>query len=522
MPRPPHRVLSLFTPGGPPDVDGQAAREGEGDDAQRSSHEPRPQSVSQLMGYVGQFVRREFVRVFVEGELSQIKPYGQRAYFRLKDQNAFVSCVIGGPTLARLAFDLEDGLFVQVRGRLNVFRSQVQLDVAHIEPAGIGALALAFEQTKQKLAAEGVFDSENKRPLPLLPRTVGIVTSKRGAAVRDMLKVLRLRMPGVSILLSPTRVQGREAAPDIIEALLRLDRSRRCDVILLGRGGGSLEDLWAFNDEHLVRAIKRCTTPVIAAVGHETDTTLTCLAADLRAATPSHAAESAVPVLTDLLRRIARDAVHLEQRTRAHIDRAHLRLRRAEKRLGDPSSLLRPAERRLTSASLQLEEALERRLRRDRARLEALSERLAHRAPDRTLQERRQRTVELKERLLHASPRGALVQEKRRLERARERMTSASVRRRADARRALVERAAKLHALSPLAVLDRGYALVRHDDDERAVVRSSSALSPGDRLRVRLSDGEVRAEVSGHLDDADGESAPAAESDVDTSTGKVE
>lgn len=499
MARPPHRVLSLFTPPGRAADDG-----GEGDGAREAAEGPRPWTVSQLMGEVGQHVRRQFVRVFVEGELFEVRSFsarnGPRVYFKLKDQNAFVECVIAGDPLARLRFDLDDGLFVQARGRLNVFRSRVQLEVMNLEPAGQGALALAFEQLKTKLAGEGLFDDERKRPLPLLPRTVGLVTSKQGAAVRDMVKVLRQRLPGVSIVLAPTRVSGRESAPDILQALLRLDESRLCDVILLGRGGGSLEDLWGFNDPHLVRAVTRCKTPVIAAVGHETDVTLTCLAADVRAATPSHAAERAVPVQAELLRRIARDARHLEQRTRAHLDAAHLRLRRAEKRLGDPHALLRPVERRLASASAHLEEALQRSLRKDRARLESLLERLARRSPERMLQERRRRSVELKERLLHASPAHALTSEKRRVERARERLTTAAQRRGTDARRLLVERAAQLHALSPLAVLDRGYALVRTDDDASTLVRSSRAVRPGDPLRVRFSDGEVRAEVQERVD----------------------
>lgn len=495
MARPPHRFLSLYSPV----TSGQGnerAREG----AERREEGPRPQTVSQLMGYVGATVRREYTRVFVEGELSQVKPYGQRVYFRLKDQNAFVSCVIGGPSLARLRFDLEDGLHVEVRGRLNVFRSQVQLEVAHMEPAGLGALALAFEQTKQRLASEGLFDERRKRPLPLLPRRVGIVTSKQGAAVRDMVKVLRQRMPGVSILLSPTRVQGRESAPEIIEALLRLDRSRACDVILLGRGGGSLEDLWAFNDVHLVRAVAGCETPVVAAVGHETDTTLTCLAADVRAATPSHAAERAVPVKAELERRLRREEQQLAHRLRARLDASALRLRQAERRLGDPHALLRPAERRLTRASQSLEDALARRARTDKARLDALHERLTRCSPERTLQERHRRSVALKERLLHASPTSAITGERRRAERLAERMDAAAERLLAAAHKSLGERAAKLHALSPLAVLERGFALVRHDEEERRVVRSAKELSPGDSVRVRFFDGEVRARVRERVD----------------------
>lgn len=496
MARPPHRVLSLFSPPQPSADEGDGARE--------PPDGPRPKTVSQLVNEVRYRIEKAYLRVFVEGELFEVRrwsgPGGDRVFFKLKDQNNFLECVIAGDALARLRFDIDDGLVVQARGQLSVYRSRVQLNVRHLEPAGQGALALAFDQLKEKLAREGLFDDERKRPLPMLPRCVGLVTSKQGAAVRDMLKVLRQRMPGVSIVLSPTRVGGAESAPDILRALSRLDESRRCDVILLGRGGGSLEDLWAFNDPALVRAVVRSHTPIIAAVGHETDVTLTCLAADVRAATPSHAAERAVPVKAELVRRLARDERHLEQRLRACLDGAHLRLRRAEKKLGDPHALLRPVEKRLAFTAAHLEEALQRRLRKDRARLDTLTERLARRSPERTLQERRRRSEQLKERLLHASPAALVTAQKRRAEQARARLLSAAERQRSVAGRLLGERAAQLHALSPLAVLDRGFALVRRDDDGLALVRAASSLEAGDEVRVRFADGEVRARVTERVD----------------------
>jgi exodeoxyribonuclease VII large subunit len=415
-----------------------------------------------------------------------------------------VSCRLGTDVLARLRFELAEGLSVVVRGPLFVNdRGQVQLQAKDLQPEGQGALALAFEQLKERLAKEGLFAAERKRPLPLLPRCVGVVTSKQGAAVRDMLKVIESRMPGMSVLLSPTRVQGAESAQEVAQALRRLDQSGRCDVILLGRGGGSLEDLWAFNELVVVREVAACQTPVIAAVGHETDTTLTCLVADVRASTPSHAAERAVPRRDELLAQVARDERHLEQRVRAHLSAAELRVRRAKDRLADPQVLLRPAERRLRELAARLEGGAARARQGKAQRLGRLAERLARRSPVRTLEERRRRLGGLRERLLLASPDKRLDEQRARLARAEARLSGSAERRRQEAHSTLAELAAKLHVLSPLAVLERGFALVSRPPG--GLVRSAGQLAAGDELELRFSDGRVRAQVRGPAGDDDEE-----------------
>lgn len=472
MDRPPHRVLSLF-----------AERPERGEQADERPPEPRadapprerPKTVSQLMGELRMAIGRDFQRVLVEGEVQQFKIWrgraGQRAYFDLKDRGSQITCTIASDLLARLPFEIEDGMHVLIRGNVGEYRSRLQLQVKRIKPRGEGALALAFAQLKEKLAGEGLFDDERKRPLPQLPRTVGVVTSPQGAAVRDILKVLRARLPGVSVLLSPTTVQGKEAAPGVVAALERLDASGRCDVILIGRGGGSLEDLWAFNTPEVVRAIAACETPVVSAVGHETDVTLADLVADARAATPSHAAERAVPRQEDLEHKIDALRRRLEHRADARRERAELRLRRASARLSDPRVLLRPAERRLAELAGRLERAEHERVRQARERTARLGERLKEQAPS------------------------ALVGERRRaLQTAHASLDAALAARRAEAGKRLAQLAAQLHALSPLSVLDRGYALVTRADDG-GLVPDAGGVSQGERVDLRFRDGRARAVI---------------------------
>ncbi|MFZ9886152.1 MAG: exodeoxyribonuclease VII large subunit [Myxococcota bacterium] len=501
MPRPPHRTLGLFAP--PEPARATAALPAD----EGRPHAEVPQTVSQLVTAVKQTVQRDFSRVFVEGELFEVRPWSARGgtmvFFKLKDSANLLECKIAGEALHRLRFSLDEGLLVQARGRLTVFRSRVQLEVHQLAPAGQGELALAFEQRKAELEREGVFDPVHKRPLPFLPRTVGIVTSRQGAVVRDMVKILRQRMPSVSILLSPSAVQGADAAPQLIEALQRLDESGRCDVIIIGRGGGSLEDLWAFNDPMLARALRRTTTPVVAAVGHETDTTLACLAADLRAATPSHAAESVVPVARELRERLRRDERYLAQQLSERLSRARLRVRRAEGRLGDPHALLRPAERHLSAQQAALTVALSSLFRRRQVALEQLSSRLEHRSPARVLSERRRALTLCKEQLAAASPHRAVLQGQHDLVERRARLNHAVQRLVAEGRRSLGEHGARLFALSPLAVLDRGYTLVRRPEAPHAVVRTVSGLQAGDTVRLQFADGGVTATIGERVDTGD-------------------
>jgi exodeoxyribonuclease VII large subunit len=469
--RPPHRTLSLFAP------DGRAARRervpATGSDGGSQPRE-RPRSVSQLLSELRVAIGRDFQRVLVEGEVQAYKIWrgraGQRAYFDLKDAGATIQCTITSDVLARLSFQPEDGMKVLIRGNVAEHRSRLQIVVKRIKPSGEGELALAFAQLREKLEQEGLFAPERKRALPLLPRRVGIVTSTQGAALRDMIKVLRARLPGVSILVAPTLVQGADAAPRVATALRRLDEHGSCDVLIVGRGGGSLEDLWAFNTPEVVRAVAASKTPVVSGVGHETDVTLCDLVADVRAATPSHAAEHAVPVRQDLDRQLLALRRRLDDRARARVGRAELALRRASARLSDPRLLLGPADRRLRGLQTRLDDAFGDTAGGAQRRLSRLKDRLAPLSPDVAVQDRRRRVAA-----------------------ARARLDAQAERSHAAARRRLATLAAKLHALSPLQVLDRGYALVTRDDG--ALVPAARGLSAGDVVDVRFGDGRARARI---------------------------
>src|SRR5581483_6109506 len=254
-------------------------------------------SVSDLTGRIRDLLAGEFTDVFVEGEVSNAHAaQSGHLYFTLKDNHAQIRCVCFRTQLARLKFRPEDGLHVTVRGSISVYeaRGEYQFYVEHVEPVGLGALQLAFEQLKKRLDAEGLFDPERKKPLPVLPQCVGLITSPSGAAVRDIVHILERRFPNLHIVLYPVRVQGEGAAGEIVQAIRYFDRKQIADVLILARGGGSPEDLWAFNEETVARAIVACSIPIISGVGHETDFTIADFAADIRASTPSAAAEMVV------------------------------------------------------------------------------------------------------------------------------------------------------------------------------------------------------------------------------------
>jgi exodeoxyribonuclease VII large subunit len=254
-------------------------------------------SVTQLTSRIKSLLEETFPDVWVEGELSNLSvPQSGHAYFTLKDEHSQIRAVLFRSSQRSIKFTLQHGMQVICRGRVSVYepRGEYQLILEYIEPKGMGALQLAFEQLKARLEKEGLFDLEHKKPLPLLPRRIGIVTSPTGAAIRDMLRVIKRRHPKIQILIYPVPVQGVEAAPAIVEAIQYFNGERNVDVMIVGRGGGSLEDLWAFNEEAVVRAIYASRVPVISAIGHETDYTIADFVADLRAPTPSAAAEMGV------------------------------------------------------------------------------------------------------------------------------------------------------------------------------------------------------------------------------------
>lgn len=315
----------------------------------------QPVSVTQLTQYIKLLLDRDEIlsQVCVRGELSNYKAHSSgHQYFTLKDEGAVISCVMFRSDAMRMRFRPESGMKVILYGRVSLFpkSGQYQIYVTAMQPDGVGALAVAFEQLKRRLHEEGLFDPAAKKPLPAYPQRIALVTSPTGAAVRDMIRILGSRWPMAEVLVCPVRVQGDGAAEEIAAMLDYVDKHRLADVIITGRGGGSLEDLWAFNEEIVARAIWRCETPVISAVGHEPDVTISDYVADLRAATPSNAAELAVPDCTVLQQTLRQTLLRLEQAERNRISRLSQRL----KMLADSRVMKRP-DAYLQQQELQLE-----------------------------------------------------------------------------------------------------------------------------------------------------------------------
>lgn len=409
--------------------------------------------------------------VWIEGELSNVaRPASGHVYFTLKDANAQVRCAMFRMNAMRLRFRPTDGMHVLMRAKVGLYeaRGEFQLVAEHMEPAGEGALQREFEQLKARLGAEGLFATERKRDLPAFPRRIGVITSPSGAAIRDVISVLDRRCGLAEVDVLPVPVQGREAPPAIAAMLRRASASGRYDVLLVTRGGGSLEDLWAFNDEGVARAIVDSAVPVISAVGHEVDFTIADFVADLRAATPSAAAELLVPDGADLERQLQRlrqrMATLMARRLQAAAQRAdhwqaRLHAQRPQARLARDAQRLDGLHRRLLAVATQ-SHALR------RARLERLQARLEARHPRLQLDPARRRSNELRLRLERAI--------ERRIERDRARVT---------------QQGRTLHAVSPLATLERGYAIVF--DAREAVVRRADDVAIGERVRVMLGEGQM-------------------------------
>jgi exodeoxyribonuclease VII large subunit len=440
--------------------------------APAAPEEPKVWLVSDLLRAARVALESRFADVRVEGEVSGLKRSGGgHLYFCLKDAQGQLDCVLYAREAARLKFQIDEGMAVRCRGRLTLYeaRGRFQMTVADVEPTGAGALALAFEQLKTKLAAEGLFDTARKRALPFLPRRLGVVTSATGAVIRDIVRVAHRRCP-VPILLAPTPVQGEGASIAIAAALRRLAAVADVDVIIVARGGGSLEDLWAFNEEPVARAIFGCRVPVISAVGHETDFTIADFVADVRAPTPSAAAERAVPVLADLRAELALLGRRAGRATAERVrERRHM-LERARARLGDPRRLLDVRRQTLDEAAERARRQLARRLAASRADLRALETRLYRAHPHRRVLEQRNVLAVLRHRL-EAVPRAELARRRHAVDALR----------------------GKLEALSPLRVLDRGFSLAQLADGR--LLASAADVRPGDEIRVRLRRGELHAEV---------------------------
>jgi exodeoxyribonuclease VII large subunit len=416
----------------------------------------------------------EFQDIWVAGEISGLKPAASgHLYFTLKERDSQVRCVAFRSANRFWKFQPRDGLAVLARGRIDVYepRGEYQLQVETLEPRGLGALQMAFEQLKKKLAAEGLFAPERKRPLPRFPRRIGIVTSPRGAAIADLIQILTRRFPGLHIRLFPALVQGEGSVEEVCRGIEYFSRTKWAEVVIVGRGGGSLEDLWTFNEEAVARAIAACSVPVISAVGHETDVTIADFVADLRAPTPSAAAELAVPRLDDLLARI--------EAARAGSLRA-LRYR------------LAMLERRLRQQGIErAASALHRRVGRAQQRIDDLTYRMREcLRVDCARRERERRAWEARLRRFDVRPR--LAADRRRLETAAAAAVQAMRMRLERRRSALQQLAAKLGQLSPLRILERGYAIV---SNQGGIVKDAASAPPGSRIRARLAKGELDAVV---------------------------
>jgi exodeoxyribonuclease VII large subunit len=418
----------------------------------------------------------QFPAVWVEGEISNLRtPSSGHAYFTLKDDTAQLRCVLFRGRGRRVAFQPEDGMQVLAFGGLDVYlaRGEYQLVVELLEPKGVGALQLAFEQLKRRLEAEGLFDAARKRPLPPFPRTIGIVTSPTGAAIRDMLHVIDRRFADLRILITPVRVQGEEAPGEIVAALRDLQAVEDLDVIIVGRGGGSIEDLWAFNDERVARAIAGCRVPVISGVGHETDFTIADFVADLRAPTPSAAAEVVVQEKLQVARALVSLYEALKQAMASRLERDRERVEVLGKRrvLTDAARALRDLYRRVDELTSRLTRAVRGSERQATHRLSLARNALRSLNPVARIANGTVLLAQLRGRLASAAVHSVKVSQHR---------FDAAV--------------GRLDSLSPLAVLGRGYSLTRLLPSG-VIVRDAEQTRPGDAVEILLHQGAVEARV---------------------------
>jgi exodeoxyribonuclease VII large subunit len=414
--------------------------------------------------------------VWVQGELSNFsRPASGHWYFSLKDSTAQLRCAMFRQKNLLARVQPKEGQQLLARGRISLYepRGEYQLIVEHVEDAGVGALQRAFEELRARLAAEGLFDVARKRPLPAVPARVGVITSPSGAAIRDILHVLARRFPVASVLIYPVPVQGAAAAPAIAAALDLASLRADCDVLILARGGGAIEDLQAFNDERVARAIARCTLPVISGVGHESDVTIADFVADARAPTPTAAAQLAVPDRAEWLQRLGLLATRFAAAARRSLQHELLRVRALEQRLqrAHPGARLGQHAQRLDELEGRLVRAMSAATRAGDTRLAALAARLAARSPAARLGRWQLQCQALQQRLAAAA--GS------RLQRAASRVEVA---------------ARALHAVSPLATLERGFAILTRAGDG-ALLRSAASLAPGEEIEAQLADGRVRARV---------------------------
>ena len=463
--------------------------------------QPAPISVSNLTSMIRASLTAQpaLEDVLVEGEISNLsRPASGHLYLTLKDRNAALSCVCFRTNALQIGFRPENGMQVILRGSIDVYdqAGRYQLYVQTMEPSGLGALALAVEQTKRTLAAEGLFDPRHKRPLPRLPRRIAVVTSATGAAIRDVTTVIRRRAPGTDIVVCAAIVQGPEAVGSIIAALSAAAGVRAVDLILLVRGGGSLEDLMAFNSEHVARHIRRMPVPVVAGVGHETDTTIADLAADHRAPTPSAAAELAVPVEAELRAGIGERGLRLRSSLGSFLQGRRDALRQSVRllALSSPQARLGEERRGVEDRRARLLRALRSDVALARSHYENTTRLLAGLSPRARIIERRALVEERIPRLRDALGR-TLVARRQLLDDRAARLAAVSRRGVVEGRRRLEASSARLQAFSPLGVLERGYSMTLGPDG--TPLTDAASVSAGDALTTRLWRGVIQSQVTG-------------------------
>jgi len=440
---------------------------------------PRPEAVytvSRLNRETRFLLNDCFGSIWIEGEISNLStPSSGHLYFSLKDAEAQIRCAMFRTQSRSLDFKPENGDHVLIKAQVSLYepRGDYQLIVEYMEETGDGLLLRAFEALKQHLAAEGLFDAQHKKPIPRLPQCIGVITSPTGAAVHDVLTVLRRRHPSVPVIIFPVKVQGTEAKFEVAKALAAADRLKLCDVLILARGGGSLEDLWTFNEETVARAIFECKTPVVTGVGHEIDITIADFVADLRAPTPSAAAEAVTPDSAELLARFERIGQQLSQRMKTVLERNRNTLLVLDRRLQQehPSKRLQTQNQRLDQLGLRLERAMRNSLSNSDVRLRTQFATLSRHQPQQRLQMLEVRRSQIYQRLCMAIQRA--------LEKQGQHVSGL---------------AEHLHAVSPLATLTRGYA-VAYKQDTGEVLRSYRDIQPNERMETRIADGIVISRV---------------------------
>ena len=437
---------------------------------------PKAWTVSKLTRHVRMALETQFRNVLLEGEISNFKRSAQgHLYFSLKDDAAQIRGVMFRNAARALKFEPDDGLEVTVRGQISVYeaRGDYQLNITSMEPKGVGALQLAFDQMRAKLEKEGLFEASRKQQIPFMPRRIGVITSQTGAVIHDMINVLTRRMPGIPVVLHPSAVQGDIAPLGLITAMRYLNsvaHEQEIDVIIIGRGGGSMEDLWAFNDEELAREIAASAVPVISAVGHETDFTICDFVADLRAPTPSAAMELAVPNREDLLTKVGSLDSRLRLIQDQRLSNLRERLNSLSSRLQSPDYVIRQHIQKVEGLSDRLQMMLDNRVGVTRQRLDSLSQKLTIMDPRKELAGRKREIDQYADRLQHG-------------------MQNLIARRKDQ----LASKMELLDAKSPLTIMRRGYAAVLKPDGK--LVRSASELETDETVQIQFEDGRMSAKI---------------------------